>query len=225
MQSWEIREPSDDLTRMRELFDGAADGMVATDPRGVVRLANARLARLLQVPVPFVVGKPFIHFVARGDCNAFRKALAALARADGHDVVALRLRARHGGSTFPAEARARVGPDGGQRQIVWTIRPWSDASAASVAAPAPLSDLLRASIEAVRGAGQVRKIALVEGARTDGTIAADRIAHTRVALDQLARTALHLASDGGEIRVTSESTADGAALVRFGDATARVRIA
>ena len=193
----------------------------------------ARLALLLQVEVPFLVGKPLIHFVARGGCAAFRTMLGALGPTDGQDLVALRLRARRGGSTFPAEARARVVARSPLR-IVWTIRPCNDARATLVAretseagatsidAPASLGDLLRASANAVRGAANVRRVALVEAELVDSSIAVDRIAYTRVALDQLARTALHLAPDDGEIRVSAEAIDDGSVLVAFGETAARI---
>src|SRR5262245_24639501 len=48
--------------RYQELFDCAPDGYLVTDRNGIIREANHAAARLLNVPQPALVGKPFLPY-------------------------------------------------------------------------------------------------------------------------------------------------------------------
>jgi PAS domain S-box-containing protein len=64
--------------RYRDLFDAAPDPYFVTDSNGVIREANFAAGALLHVEPQFLVGKPLIHFVARGDTRAFRDAISTM---------------------------------------------------------------------------------------------------------------------------------------------------
>ena len=68
--------------RYQELFDDAPDGYLVTDDEGTIQKANGVAASLLGVRRDFLVGKPFVVFVARGAQRAYGAYLARLH--DGH---------------------------------------------------------------------------------------------------------------------------------------------
>jgi PAS domain S-box-containing protein len=68
--------------RYQELFDDAPDGYLVTDAEGTIQQANGVAASLLGVRGDFLVGKPFVVFVAREAQRAFGAYMARLH--DGH---------------------------------------------------------------------------------------------------------------------------------------------
>jgi PAS domain S-box-containing protein len=60
--------------RYQELFEFAPDGYLVTDAQGMIREANRAAATLLRVRQTFLIGKPFVIFMAAGE----REALGAL---------------------------------------------------------------------------------------------------------------------------------------------------
>jgi len=110
-----------ELARYRAVFEAAHVGLAETDAHGIVRLANHRLATLLGVLPAFVIGKPLLHFVARGDTRAFRGVVHSLAEGGKLDVV-LRLRPRDRGAPFYAEVRARAARVGSVLSLVWSVQ-------------------------------------------------------------------------------------------------------
>jgi PAS domain S-box-containing protein len=60
------REAQAQRLRYQELFDFAPDGYLVTDGRGIILEANYAVAALLQVPRPFLPGKPLPLYVAEG---------------------------------------------------------------------------------------------------------------------------------------------------------------
>jgi len=66
----------------QELFDDAPDGYLVTDAEGTIQKANGVAASLLGVRHDFLVGKPFVVFVAREAHRAFGAYMARLH--DGH---------------------------------------------------------------------------------------------------------------------------------------------
>jgi PAS domain S-box-containing protein len=111
-----------ELARYRTVFDAAHVGLAETDAQGIVRLANARLARFLGVSPSFVVGKPLLHFVVRADTRAFRSVVKTLDQRAEHEAFRVRLRPRHGSAPFPVEVWARAARARLTRCYVWTIR-------------------------------------------------------------------------------------------------------
>ena len=67
---------------------------IETSLRGTMRRANAAAADFFNVHVSFLIAKPLLHFVARGDCDAFRAALECVASGKSLDRIALRFRPR-----------------------------------------------------------------------------------------------------------------------------------
>jgi PAS domain S-box-containing protein len=110
-----------ELARYRAVFEAAHVGLAETDAHGLVRLANSRLATLLGVLPAFVIGKPLLHFVARGDTRVFRGVVRSLAEGGELDVV-LRLRPRDRGTPFYAAVRARAARGGPAMYLVWSVQ-------------------------------------------------------------------------------------------------------
>jgi PAS domain S-box-containing protein len=111
----------------RDLFERCPDAFFVTDARGVIRMANAAAAALLNISQSFLVGKPLINFVARADCNALRNALVAMNEATTAMSVELRLRPRHKQPPFVAEISvARVRAPARPSTLYWTVRNGSE---------------------------------------------------------------------------------------------------
>ena len=111
----------------RDLFERCPDAYFVTDARGVIRMANAAAATLLNISQSFLVGKPLINFVSRADCNTLRNALVAMNDATTARSVDLRLRPRHKHPPFVAEISvARVRAAGRPQTLHWTVRNGSE---------------------------------------------------------------------------------------------------
>lgn len=64
--------------RYQDLFNFAPDGYLVTDTTGTIQEANCTAAMLLGVSQSFLVGKPLVVFVAKGDRKIFRTLLTRL---------------------------------------------------------------------------------------------------------------------------------------------------
>ncbi|MGE0682094.1 MAG: ATP-binding protein [Candidatus Binatia bacterium] len=64
--------------RYQELFEFAPDGYLVTDAQGMIREANRAAAAFLQVRQTFLIGKPFVIFMAAGEREALRVLLTQL---------------------------------------------------------------------------------------------------------------------------------------------------
>jgi PAS domain S-box-containing protein len=89
----ELREQNEELTgtretlerehqRYRDLFEFAPDGYLLTDLSGKIIEYNQVTARLLNIPVEFLVGKPLAAYIYIEDRREFRRRLTELARGD-----------------------------------------------------------------------------------------------------------------------------------------------
>lgn len=89
----ELREQNDEMAAMRELvqaqgrhyqelFELAPDGYLVTDHYGMIREANNNGAKLLRVRRDFLVGKPLIVCISKGEHVAFRRLLTRLHRGE-----------------------------------------------------------------------------------------------------------------------------------------------
>jgi PAS domain S-box-containing protein len=126
-----------ELARYRTVFNAAHVGLAETDAQGIVRLANVRLATLLGLLPASLIGKPLLHFVARGDTGAFRRVVETLAQHGEHGAFVVRFRPRDGGKPFHAEVWARAARSRLARCLVWSIWALEDRSTATEARPAP----------------------------------------------------------------------------------------
>jgi len=61
--------------RYRDLFEGAPDGYLVTDPEGTIREANRAAAELLGVRQDFLIGKPIRVFIAAEAMAGFNRGL------------------------------------------------------------------------------------------------------------------------------------------------------
>lgn len=118
----------DERARYDDLFDAAPDAYVTTDPRGIIREANAAAAGLLGVAQRALPGKLLIGFVARRDTRAFRGKLNAL-NEEHAQAFSLHLRPR-GGAPFRASlsVRSMRSARAEALELRWTIRPGSEPS-------------------------------------------------------------------------------------------------
>ncbi|MBD1913230.1 response regulator [Leptolyngbya sp. FACHB-16] len=62
----------------RDLFQSAPIAYLVSDAKGVILEANGAIAHLLNVPQPYLAGKPLMLYVAEGDRSAFRNHLSQL---------------------------------------------------------------------------------------------------------------------------------------------------
>jgi PAS domain S-box-containing protein len=78
----ELRQQYEQLAlarqRYQELFDLAPDAYLATDSSGNIQEANRAAAKLFQIPMQFIVGKPLLQFVASEEHQGFMKQLHQL---------------------------------------------------------------------------------------------------------------------------------------------------
>jgi two-component system sensor histidine kinase UhpB len=70
------RRPEKALERYRDLFDGAPEGLLATDLHGSIRDVNRAASSLLGSPPTDLIGRSLALFVSRGQRRAFRSRLA-----------------------------------------------------------------------------------------------------------------------------------------------------
>lgn len=81
--------------RYHDLFEFAPDGYLVTDGNAIIREANQAAARMLNMPPPFLVGKPMVNFVALQDRNRFRSELTQVCQSDKARELLLRLQQRN----------------------------------------------------------------------------------------------------------------------------------
>jgi PAS domain S-box-containing protein len=101
--------------RYQDLFDLAPDAYLVTDVAGIIKEANYVAAALLSVRQKFLVGKPFILFIAESDRQTFMKQLANLQQVQDWEVD-LKLR---GGTVFPASIKMVAMYDSEGQRIGW----------------------------------------------------------------------------------------------------------
>ena len=66
-------ELSQEHTRYRDLFDFSPDGYIVTDPRGMIRAANIMAARLFNVALEHLIGKPIVLFLGNAAVRNVRE--------------------------------------------------------------------------------------------------------------------------------------------------------
>jgi PAS domain S-box-containing protein len=107
----ELRQQNDELAATRvlleeerqhfqDLFEFAPDGYIVTDNYGIIREANDNAAKLLRVRRDFLVGKPMIVCISKGEHVAFRRLLTRLQREESVLHWEARIQPRDGPS-FP----------------------------------------------------------------------------------------------------------------------------
>lgn len=79
-----------------DLFQAAPISYIVTDADGVILEANQEIAKLLNVPHPYLAGKPLILYVAESDRTNFRTKLNQLTQNDNQQVWQLNLCPRTG---------------------------------------------------------------------------------------------------------------------------------
>lgn len=90
-----------------DLFQDSSIAYLVTDADGVILESNQAIAQLLNVPPPYLAGKPLILYVAESDRSNFRTKLTQLARSNDQHVWQLNLCAR-GGEPFAAHLQVAV---------------------------------------------------------------------------------------------------------------------
>jgi PAS domain S-box-containing protein len=132
----ELRQQNDELAATRllleeerqhfqDLFEFAPDGYIVTDNYGIIREANNNAAKLLRVRRDFLVGKPMIVCISKGEHVAFRRLLTRLQREEFVPHWEARIQPRDGPS-FPVamtisrtrDFRASKGTGAGLRWIL-----------------------------------------------------------------------------------------------------------
>jgi PAS domain-containing protein len=216
-----------DALRCRALLDGICEGVAETDATGVVRIANQRLASLLEVAPDFLAGRPLLHFIARGDCRPFRDVIAAASRGE-HEGTVVRFLPRRGATLFAAEVRARAVGPGPRCSIVWTVRPSHEPRARAgseeeeTAAAGSLDAIVDAARQSILEVATARRIIVTNARPTTLSVDPKRARSLLDAMVDLARIALRLASDGATLAVDIQRLAGEEALVAFGAAALRV---
>jgi PAS domain S-box-containing protein len=103
--------------RFRLLFDEAPIAYLTTDRFGKIADANPAAARLLEVDLSYLIGKPLPMFVGAGDRRSVRQQLLELPRRSRGLELSIRMRRRQG-VAFDAIAYAQ--PTGAE--IRWVLR-------------------------------------------------------------------------------------------------------
>ena len=101
--------------RYQDLFDLAPDAYLVTDVAGIIKEANYVAAALLSVKQKFLVGKPFILFIAESDRQTFMNQLANLQQVQDWEVY---LQPRRG-TAFPARIRMVAMYNSQGQQVGW----------------------------------------------------------------------------------------------------------
>ncbi len=101
--------------RYQDLFDLAPDAYLVTDVVGIIKEANYVAAALLSVRQKFLVGKPFILFIAESDRQTFMKQLASLQQVQDWEVD---LQPRRS-TAFPARIKMVAMYDSQGQQVGW----------------------------------------------------------------------------------------------------------
>jgi PAS domain-containing protein len=94
---------------------------IETTLRGTMRRANVAAANFFNVHVSFLIAKPLLHFVARGDCDAFRAAVECVASGKSLDRIALRFRPRRRQPVSRVKLSAQRLRGVSRPTIVWII--------------------------------------------------------------------------------------------------------
>jgi PAS domain S-box-containing protein len=108
--------PAGGVDRYRTLFELAPVAALVTDGDGRIVEANVAAARLLDVPVRFLVGKPVQAFVEKRDVRALRHFVSGI-RADAPTRVEIRLR-RRSGVAFDVAVEATAGGS----ELFWVLQ-------------------------------------------------------------------------------------------------------
>lgn len=95
------------LQHYYDLFQAAPIAYLVTDANGGILEANQAIAHLLNVPHPYLTGKPLVLYVAADDRSKFRTRLNQLAQNGDQHVWQLNLCPR-GGETFAAHLQVAV---------------------------------------------------------------------------------------------------------------------
>lgn len=93
----------------RALFQSVPIPCIHSDTRGVILEVNVAAARLLNMPASRLVGKPLLHFVARGETRPFREMVRGLGRAPERALLTVHLRPRGGRPVSRAVQVMRLG--------------------------------------------------------------------------------------------------------------------
>ncbi|MDM9584219.1 EAL domain-containing protein [Nostoc sp. GT001] len=101
--------------RYQDLFEFAPDGYLVTDINGTIQEANHVAATLLGVQQKYLVGKPLILFIAQQDHQSFNSQINNLQEVLNWEI---HLQPRRG-KPFPANVRASVVYDLGEKQLGW----------------------------------------------------------------------------------------------------------
>lgn len=101
--------------RYQDLFDLAPDAYLVTDVAGIIKEANYVAAALLSVRQKFLVGKPFILFIAESGRQTFMKQLASLQQVQDWEVD---LQPRRS-TAFPARIKMVAMYDSQGQQVGW----------------------------------------------------------------------------------------------------------
>ena len=78
------------------LFHASPIAYVVTDAKGIILEANQAIAQLLNVPQPYLAGKPLFLYVAQSDRSNFRTWLGQFAQNSNQQVYCLNLSPRDG---------------------------------------------------------------------------------------------------------------------------------
>ncbi|MEJ6479966.1 PAS domain S-box protein [Nostoc punctiforme UO1] len=101
--------------RYQDLFDLAPNAYLVTDVAGIIKEANYVTAALLSVRQNYLLGKPFILFIAEPDRKTFMNKLTNLQQVQDWEVE---LQPR-GGTAFPASIKMVAMYDSQGQQIGW----------------------------------------------------------------------------------------------------------
>jgi CheY-like chemotaxis protein len=90
-----------------DLFNSAPIGYLVTDANGLILEANQTIAQLLNVPHPYLAGKPLAVYVAQGDRSTFRTNLNRLSPTSDIQVWQINLSPRNS-EPFAAELTVAI---------------------------------------------------------------------------------------------------------------------
>lgn len=109
--------------RYQELFEFAPDGYVVTDAHGNIQEANAALAALLNISLPFIIGKPLAVFVDQPERYRFNLALDRLQQLEARQDWEIRLRS-HKRSPFDTALTVSAGRNAAGQLVSlrWLVR-------------------------------------------------------------------------------------------------------
>jgi PAS domain S-box-containing protein len=104
--------------RYRELFDLGPDGYFVTDRAGLIRDVNKEASRLLSIEARFLLGKPLVVLVDKGDARMLRSGIESVRRGT---PIELHVRMKPRGSEPAWYSLKSVSIDGGNG-ILWIAR-------------------------------------------------------------------------------------------------------